>query len=158
MEEVKAKDSKSTNATINYCYRVAYPDRGEKYVPTIKELYDFQVEGKNILYNGLVYLAFQDENSTARTLEEAMLKKILKVDVFHMIKRSEWKKIRKDKKLTFSIPDNKEGEKDSKYSIRKIVEATSNNKTDFMYSVILSENEEKMLPDYIKKGLLWLMK
>lgn len=96
MEEVKAKDSKSTNATINYCYRVAYPDRGEKYVPTIKELYDFQVEGKNILYNGLVYLAFQDENSTARTLEEAMLKKILKVDVFHMIKRSEWKKIRKD--------------------------------------------------------------
>ena len=116
MEEVKAKDSKSTNATINYCYRVAYPDRGEKYVPTIKELYDFQVEGKNILYNGLVYLAFQDENSTARTLEEAMLKKILKV------------------------------------------EATSNNKTDFMYSVILSENEEKMLPDYIKKGLLWLMK
>lgn len=113
---------------------------------------------KNILYNGLVYLAFQDENSTARTLEEAMLKKILKVDVFHMIKRSEWKKIRKDKKLTFSIPDNKEGEKDSEYSIRKIVEATSNNKTDFMYSVILSENEEKMLPDYIKKGLLWLMK
>ena len=158
MEEVKAKDSNSTNATINYCYRVAYPDREEKYVPTIKELYDFQVEGKNILYNGLVYLAFQDENSTARTLEEAMLKKILKVDVFHMIKRSEWKKIRKDKKLTFSIPDNKEGEKDSEYSIRKIVEATSNNKTDFMYSVILSENEEKMLPDYIKKGLLWLMK
>lgn len=83
MEEVKAKDSNSTNATINYCYRVAHPDREEKYVPTIKELYDFQVEGKNILYNGLVYLAFQDENSTARTLEEAMLKKILKVDVFH---------------------------------------------------------------------------
>ena len=63
-------------------------------------------------------------------------------------------KIRKDKKLTFSIPDNKEGEKDSKYSIRKIVEATSNNKTDFMYSVILSENEEKMLPDYIKERII----
>lgn len=158
MEEVKAEDSNTTNATINYCYRVAYPDRGEKYVPTIKELYDFQVKGKNILYNGLIYLAFQDENSTARTLEEAMLKKILGFDVFHMIKRSEWKKIRKDKKLTFSIPDDKEGEKDSEYSIRKIVEATANNKTDFMYSVILSENESNMLPDYIKKGLLWLMK
>ena len=77
-------------------------------------------------------------------------------NVFHMIKRSEWKKIRKDKNLIFSIPNNKKGEKDSEYSIRKIVEATSNNKTDFMYSVILSENEEKMLPDYIKKGLLWL--
>lgn len=92
MEEVKAEDSNTTNATINYCYRVAYPDRGEKYVPTIKELYDFQVKGKNILYNGLIYLAFQDENSTARTLEEAMLKKILGFDVFHMIKEASGKK------------------------------------------------------------------
>ena len=38
------------------------------------------------------------------------------------------------------------------------IEATSNNKTDFMYSVILSGNEKKMLPDYIEKGLLWLAK
>lgn len=158
MDKVKAEDSKSTNATINHCYRLVYPNKEENYFPTIKELYDFQVKEENILCDGRVYLAFQDEDSTARTLEEAMLKKILGFNVFHMIKRSEWKKIRKDKNLIFSIPNNKKGEKDSKYSIRKIVEATSNNKTDFMYSVILSENEEKMLPDYIKKGLLWLMK
>lgn len=158
MDKVKAEDSKSTNATINHCYRLVYPNKEENYFPTIKELYDFQVKEENILCNGRVYLAFQDEDSTARTLEEAMLKKILGFNVFHMIKRSEWKKIRKDKNLIFSIPNNKKGEKDSEYSIRKIVEATSNNKTDFMYSVILSENEEKMLPDYIKKGLLWLMK
>ena len=75
-----------------------------------------------------------------------------------MVKSSEWKKIKKNNKLTFSIPKNKEGEEDSEYSIRKIVEATSNNKTDFMYSVILSGNERKMLPDYIEKGLLWLAK
>lgn len=154
----KVKDSKSTNATINHCYRLANPDREENYSPTIKELYDFQAKEKNILCDGLVYLAFQDENSTARTLEEAMLKKLLEFDVFHMVKRSEWKKIKRDKKLTFSIPNNKEGEKDSEYSIRKIVEATSNNKTDFMYSVILSGNEKKMLPDYIEKGLSWLAK
>lgn len=158
MDKVKAEDSKSTNATINHCYRLVYPNKEENYFPTIKELYDFQVKEENILCDGRVYLAFQDEDSTARTLEEAMLKKILGFNVFHMIKRSEWKKIRKDKNLIFSIPNNKKGEKDSEYSIRKIVEATSNNKTDFMYSVILSENEEKMLPDYIKKGLLWLMK
>lgn len=156
MDKVKAEDSKSTNATINHCYRLVYPNKEENYFPTIKELYDFQVKEENILCDGRVYLAFQDEDSTARTLEEAMLKKILGFNVFHMIKRSEWKKIRKDKNLIFSIPNNKKGEKDSEYSIRKIVEATSNNKTDFMYSVILSENEEKMLPDYIKKGLLWL--
>lgn len=110
------------------------------------------------MYNGLVYLSFQDEKSTARTLEEAMLNKLLKVDVFHAIKRSDWKEKRKANKLTFSIPNNKENEKDSEYSIHKIVEATSNKKTDFMYSVILSGNEKEMLPDYIEKGLSWLAK
>ena len=136
MEEVKREDSKSTNATINYCYRLVHADREKDYSPTIKELYE----------------------STARTLEEAMLNKLLKVDVFHAIKRSEWKEKRKINNLTFSIPNNKENEEDSEYSIHRIVEATSNNKTDFMYSVILSGNEKKMLPDYIEKGLLWLAK
>ena len=87
-----------------------------------------------------------------------MLNKLLETNVFEKLKRSEWKSIRKENKLTFTIPNNKKGEKDSEYSIRKIVEATSDNKTDFMYSVILSGNEEKMLPDYIKEGLLWLAK
>lgn len=73
MEEVKREDSKSTNATINYCYRLVHADREKDYSPTIKELYDFQVKGESVLYNGLVYLTFQDEKSTARTLEEAML-------------------------------------------------------------------------------------
>ena len=153
-----AKSSISTNATINHCYRLSCPDKGTEYSPTIDELYDFQKKDKTVLYDGLVYLVFQDENSTARTLEEAMLNKLLGTDVFKKLKRSEWKSIRKKHKLTFTIPNNKEGEEDSEYSIRKIVEATSNNKTDFMYSVILSGNEEKMLPDYIKEGLLWLAK
>ena len=153
-----AKNSISTNATINHCYRLSCPDKGTQYSPTINELYDFQKKDKVVLYDGLVYLAFQDENSTARTLEEAMLNKLLETNVFEKLKRSEWKSIRKKHKLTFTIPNNKEGEEDSEYSIRKIVEATSNNKTDFMYSVILSGNEEKMLPDYIKEGLLWLAK
>ena len=87
-----------------------------------------------------------------------MLNKLLRYNVFKKIKRSEWKKIRKDNKLTFTIPYNKTDEVDSEYSIREIVNATSNNKTDFMYSVIMSGNGEKMLPDYIKKGLLWLAK
>ena len=42
--------------------------------------------------NGLVYLTFQDEKSAARTLEEAMLNKLLKVDVFHAIKEVSGKK------------------------------------------------------------------
>ena len=41
MDKVKAEDSKSTNATINHCYRLVYPNKEENYFPTIKELYDF---------------------------------------------------------------------------------------------------------------------
>lgn len=152
------KNSKSSNATINHCYKLVCPDKEKKFTPTIRDLYNLQREDKVVLYDGLVYLAFQDEDSTARTLEEAMFNKLLGYNAFKKIKRSKWKAIRKDNKLTFTIPNNKEGEKDSEYSVREIVEATSNNKTDFMYSVILGGNEEKMLPDYIKKGLLWLAK
>lgn len=152
------KESKSSNATINKCFRLLNPDKGEDYSPTINELYKLQQDNKNILYDGLIYLTYQDEKSTARTLEEAMLNKLLGYSVLRKINRSKWKIIRKNKKLTFTIPNNKRGKADSKFSIHDIVEATSNNKTDFMYSVILSGSEEKMLPDYIRKGLLWLAK
>ena len=105
-----------------------------------------------------MYVAFQDENSTARSLEEAMLSKLLSIDVFSKYKRSEWKNIRKKHKIAFTIPHNKKGEADSEFTIRDIVEATSGNKTDFMYSVILNSKEKAMLPTYIEKGLKWLMK
>jgi len=98
-----AKNSISTNATINHCYRLSCPDKGTQYSPTINELYDFQKKDKVVLYDGLVYLAFQDENSTARTLEEAMLNKLLETNVFEKLKRSEWKSIRKENKLTFVV-------------------------------------------------------
>ena len=96
MEEVKREDSKSTNATINYCYRLVHADREKDYSPTIKELYDFQVKGESVLYNGLVYLTFQEEKCTARTLEEAMLNKLLIVDVFIVDRKNSWLK-----KITF---------------------------------------------------------
>ena len=117
-----------------------------------------QTEKGTVICNELIYIAYQDENSTARTLEEAMLNKFLSKNVFDKTKRSEWKLIRKNNNLTFTIPNNGKDETDSEFSIRQIVAASSNNKTDFMYSVVLSGNEEKMLPDYIKKGLLWLAK
>lgn len=155
-----AKKSTSTNATINTIYKLlnTSPESGNVSSPTIDELYKLQSSVTDIAINDLVCIVYQDEKSTARTLEEAMLAKLLNHDVFKLIKRSEWKKIRKDNKLYFSIPNNKDGEKDSEFSIREIVDSTKNNKTDFMYSVILSGNEEKMLPEYIKKGLLWLVK
>ena len=124
--------------------------------PKVSDIYKLQEQGNNIFLNDLVFIAFQDEKSTARTLEEAMFNKLLEKDVFSKMKRSEWIKIKNDNKLTFTIPNNRDSETDSSYSIQEIVKATSNNKTDSMYSVILSGNEIKMLPDYIKEGLLWL--
>ena len=56
--------------------------------------------------------------------------------------------------LTFSIPNNKENEEDSEYSIHRIVEATSNNKTDFMYSVILSGNEKRNASRLHREGVI----
>lgn len=152
--------STSTNATINKVYKLINGDAGNGDVnsPTVDELYKLQSSMTDIVINNLVCIVFQDEKSTARTLEEAMLAKLLNHDVFKLIKRSKWKKIKKESKLIFSIPNNRNGEKDSEFSIRSIVHSTKGNKTDFMYSVILSGNAEKMLPEYIKEGLLWLAK
>lgn len=147
------KPSNSTNTTINSFYkRLCKKDES----PSIEQIYQWQSSNEYIISDGLIGLTFQDETSTARTLEESMLAKLQSIDVFEKIKRSEWKTIRKDNNLTFTIPNNLPGETDSVYAIRDIVDATSNNKTDFMYSVILSGNEVKMLPDYIRRGLLWL--
>ncbi|BDR66225.1 hypothetical protein K144312032_04530 [Clostridium tetani] len=69
-----------------------------------------------------------------------------------------------EKNLKYSLPNNRknketgEKEEDSEFSLRDIVKATSNSKTDFMYSVILNKLEKDMLPDYIEGGLKWLMK
>ena len=43
-----------------------------------------------------------------------------------------------------------------KRSIRDIVKSISNNKSDFMYSIIASDKQSEVLPKYIKEGLLWL--
>ena len=46
---------------------------------------------------------------------------------------------------------------DEEISVRDIVASTSENKTDFMYSVIMNQYVEKMMPNYIDGGLKWLM-
>ncbi len=152
----EAKLSHSTNATINTLYKTK-SENEEDNNPTIKDLYLWQTSTDyKTIVGDIIYLAFQDENSTARTLEEAMLSKLLSTSVFTKYKRSQWESLRKTHKIVFTIPRNKPNEADSEFSIRDIVHATSGTKTDFMYSVILSGKEETMLPAYIEKGLQWL--
>lgn len=155
--------STSTNSTINKFYvdnvRKEKGLKAEEKVdsPTLKEIYDWQKSQKNNIEN-LIYIASQAELYYPRTLEEAMLTKLLEIDVFEFKKRSEWLKIRKNNKLKFTVSNNKKDEDDSEFSIRDIVDATSNSKTDFTYSIILNDNIELLLPLYIEEGLLWLMK
>lgn len=160
--------SKSTNSTINNFYRISngeainlyesFDDEEEcQELPSIKELYEWKDKGQNILCNNLICVTFQEKGYYARTLEEAMLSKLLSVNAFDKKLRSEWKRIRKESRLRFTIPNNRKGEKDSEFSLRDILDSMSNTKTDFMYSVILNSLGETMLPQYIEEGLKWLM-
>ena len=86
-----------------------------------------------------------------------MLGKFFDFDVSMKLRRSEWEKKKKESKLKYSVPNNLNVEKDSEFSLRNILNSTSGNKTDFMYSVILNGFVEKMEPNYIREGLKWLM-
>lgn len=79
-----------------------------------------------------------------------MFTKLLNINVWDTLTQEEWKNLRKKEKLKFSIP-NKQN-----VTVRDIIQSTSNNKTDFMYSVILMSKYKDMLPNYIKDGLEWL--
>jgi predicted ATP-dependent endonuclease of OLD family len=170
--------SKSTNSTIIkfYCEDKFGSDSAPNgTIIKIEDLYKWINDKKNVVCRyetenkdkkDLIYLAFQTEKDNySRTLEAAMLAKVFEISAYDEIKRSEWIKKRKATKLKFSIPNNriidsktKEREEDSVFSLYDILEATSNGKTDFMYSVIMNGFDEKMLPTYIEEGLEWLMR
>ena len=114
-----------------------------------------------MLFDDLIFICFQtDKDGYARTLEEAMLNKYFFMNVCDTYKKSEWNQKRKDSKLIFSIPNKKDGNNlsgDDMVSIRDILSSSSKNKTDFMYSVIMNGYVEAMMPEYIERGLTWLM-
>lgn len=80
-----------------------------------------------------------------------MLAKRYNVSALDTKTKEEWTILRKNDKLMFVIP-----QKADSCSIRAIVQHTSKNKTDFMYSVILNKLADTMLPNYIEEGLMWL--
>lgn len=150
------EDSETTNATIKRFYKINHLSDD----PTVSNLYKWKTSEKNI-FDDLIYICFQtDKDGYARTLEEAMLNKYFSMDVSITYKKKDWIKKRDDSKLDFSIPIKKGKTKlndNSSISIRDILSSSSGNKTDFMYSVIMNDHVEKMMPDYIDGGLKWLM-
>ena len=150
-DEIKKSDI--TNSTIKNFYQEFNSDD-----PNVEKLYKWYEKKQNILDDGLIYVAYQAAvDGYSRTLEEAMLGKFFDFDVSMKLRRSEWVKKKKESKLKYSVPNNLNGEKDSEFSLRNILNSTSGNKTDFMYSVILNGFVEKMEPNYISEGLKWLM-
>lgn len=162
----------STNSTINHFYQlslikadgvdgVAKETVGEKKEfkqPLIERLYEWKENEQNKLCDNLIYLTFQEKDYLARTLEEAMLSKMFLIKASELKPRTEWKRLKSDSKLLFTIPNNNKGEEDSLFCLRDIVLGMSKSKTDFMYSVIMNSLSETMLPLYIEEGLKWLMK
>lgn len=150
LSEEDIMKSCSTNATINAFAK----DVLRKDSPTVEELYSWQTEASPIVIDDCICLAFQGKaDHFARTLEEAMLTKLYSLSAVELKTREEWLSLRKKDQLQFVIPRNK-----TDCSTRTIIQHTADNKTDFMYSVILNNLVRSMLPTYIEEGLMWLAK
>lgn len=147
----KLKRLLSTNATLNEFFRNDKTDSP----PTVAELSSVisaDTGVANIPGTDLAAVAFQMESEGyARTLEEAILARLLDAPVWSSFTAEEWKALRKKTGLKFSIPREPKAP-----TIRQVVASTSNQKTDFMYSMILNSNLETTLPSYILSALLWL--
>lgn len=163
----KILQATTTNEAIKNFYR---DNKNDEKKITIEDLYDWINENKHIVTktktislnndeaeHDLIYLAFQtDKENYTRTLEAAMLSKAFGISGYRSRKREYWVDKRTEYSLNYSIP--KTTGKRKNFTLVDILKATSNTKTDFMYSVILNKHAEEMLPEYIEGGLEWLMK
>ena len=82
-----------------------------------------------------------------------MLCKLYNIKVFDTLTKDQWKDKKNRDKLKYSIPNA-----DNPIGVRHIINSTSKNKTDFMYSVVLNNKLMDTLPYYIEEGLKWLEK
>lgn len=154
-KECNTKDeievSESTNDSINKLLNSKVETESTK---NIKEIYSYRESNEPfVLIKDNICLTFQgDKDGYTRTLEEAMLCKLYSIKSFDMKTKDWWKKKRKSDNLKYSIPNN------TSIGVRKIINSTAKNKTDFMYSVVLNNKLMDTLPYYIEEGLKWLEK
>ena len=169
----KIKGSYTTNGGLKdyYLHQKRKMNNISKFKLKIRELYEWQNKGENKI-GDYIMVSFQGEkDGCTRTLEEAMLAKFYDLNIGDTLLRGEWEKKKKNSKLEFKIlkKNGKNAElemgktecvedTEEKLGLREIVNATSNYKTDFMYSVLLNEKEKDVLPSYIEEGLKWLTK
>lgn len=151
----------TTNTTLNLLFQQTVSEqkesgeKAEKRNPNIGELYDTTDEKSGLaLFKNRPHLgiSFQGKSEGfARTLEESLLAKLSGMNVWDGKDRAWWKNFRSTTSLDFSIPNGTRP-----ITIRQVVASTSNNKTDFMYSLIIDEDFHSKTPDYISNALKWL--
>lgn len=153
------KSLQSTNATLNALFgeerNATDTDTDTAEALTIETLISQVGSDTGVAlmpYSQSAAVSFQSGNEGyARTFEEAILAVLLETDVWSPRPKEDWKKYRKDSGLKFSIPREPESP-----TIRGIVLSTSNDKTDFMYSLLLNPELMKTVPPYISSALRWL--
>lgn len=131
------------------CPKVHKPDYTNiKRKPTVNNI-DLWVQNAN---HTLIKVVSQGENDFyARTLEEAMLCKLLGITVESLNSPTWWKSQISANKLNLDVRNKR-----NDITVRDIINENKSKKTDFMYSVILADLHIKLLPNYIKEGLEWL--
>lgn len=142
-------------STIQYdlrrspCRKIKKPDYKKlSQEPTVEEIYTWT---EKIDTDSLIKVVTQGKNDYyTRTLEEAMVCTLLNITVDYSNTRDWWLHQIEQKKLKLDIPNKRN------FNVRDLINENKNNKTNFMYSVILSGLQKDMLPHYLKEGLDWL--
>ena len=131
------------------CQKINKPDYSNlKNNPTVEDIYNWI---ENNTSNNFIKVVTQCENDYyTRTLEEAMICTLLNINVDDLFKRKWWKDNIEKHELNLEIPRKRT------FTVRDLVNENANNKTNFMYSVILKKLQKYMLPNYLKEGLEWL--
>lgn len=167
--------STTTNSAINEFYtenfKKMHNGRQPKGKATLKMIYHWLTKENNVIYSSnittinnltkrkdLIFLSCQTKRDRfTRTLEAAMLSKYFRMKPFQTFSHEKWGSLKNESRLKFSIPNKQSGE-DSQKSLIDILHSTVNNKTDFMFSVLLEHKALEMMPNYILRGLRWLAK
>lgn len=132
------------------CPKIKRPDYSDiKRKPTVTDI-DLWIKNAD---SELIKVVSQGENDNyTRTLEEAMLCKLLEITVESKKSSDWWANQISANSIKLDISTRKKN-----ITVRDILNENKNNKTDFMYSIILAELHLKALPDYIREGLMWLI-
>lgn len=128
--------------------KIKKPDYSKITKFTIKDIYLWQHSDEN----EMIRLVTQcDTDGFSRTLEEAMLCKLFNITIDTQNDILWWRQKMSDFELNLILPNKR-----SQFSVREVIAENKDNKTNFIYSVILSSNHIKALPEYINRGLEWL--